>query len=110
MSAVAIAPPSVYLVVGNTYQRLPDSEARLNRDGTHRKVHDWVLFVDITEGNSELIKSVEFKLHPSFKPRSYLKTTPVNIVLPDGTRVSRFKTRQQSTVTFTPTIRITGRG
>lgn len=101
---------SATIVVGNTYQRLRDSEARMNRSSTHRKVHDWVLFVDVVQGDPDLIQSVEFDLGGSFKPRTFTKLSPVHVILQNGSRVSRFSTRQQSTASIPAEIRVIGRG
>mmetsp|Transcript_12395 Transcript_12395/g.18528 ORF Transcript_12395/g.18528 Transcript_12395/m.18528 type:complete len:478 (-) Transcript_12395:89-1522(-) len=113
MSAFALDPRagnSILLVVGNTYQRLSNSEAEYDQTGKYKKYHDWVLFVDVIQGDSSLIANVQFNLHATFKPQTFVCTSPVNIILPDGSRVSRFKTRQQSYASFTANIRITGRG
>lgn len=101
---------SATLVVGNTYQRLRESEADMNRKGTNRKVHDWVLFVDVVQGDPDLIKSVEFDLGASFQPGTFTKLSPVHVILSNGSRVSRFSTRQQSTATIPAKIRVMGRG
>jgi hypothetical protein len=56
---------SVILAVGNMYQKLPESKAQLNRQGTNTEIHDWVLYVDVVTGNPDLIKSVQFEMDKS---------------------------------------------
>mmetsp|Transcript_36235 Transcript_36235/g.73985 ORF Transcript_36235/g.73985 Transcript_36235/m.73985 type:complete len:462 (-) Transcript_36235:145-1530(-) len=104
------AASAVTLVVGNTYERLPDSVAKMDRSGSHLKVHDWTLHVDVVEGNPDLIQSVKFDLGSTFKPRAFTCRSPTNIVLPDGSRATRFKTRQQSFGSVVAYVSVNGRG
>eukprot|EP00977_Amphora_coffeiformis_P018625 scaffold6611_cov150-Amphora_coffeaeformis.AAC.6 len=60
---------SAPFVFGNTYQRLPNDVAPLDRTGRFRKVHDWVLFVDFPPGGDALVEKVTFDLGDSIKIR-----------------------------------------
>ncbi|CAB9518012.1 Putative amidoligase enzyme [Seminavis robusta] len=102
--------PSLLYVAGNTYKCIPDGMAKWNRKGTLKKVHDWTLFVDVIQGDADVIQTVEFHLDGSFQPPLFVCASPVHVVLPDGSRVTRFKTRQQSTGALVPKIRIVGAG
>jgi len=44
----------VKVVVGNTLRRIPQSEAKLDRTGKFCKVNEWVLYVDVVEGNPDV--------------------------------------------------------
>lgn len=109
-SAVAFAAAAVAVVVGNTYQKLPESTAKLNRKGTLKKVHDWVLYVDVVQGDHNLIEKVEFEMDKYWKIRRFTCTSPVKVSLPDGSKVMRFKTRQQTPGPAISKITILGRG
>ncbi|CAB9524180.1 Putative amidoligase enzyme [Seminavis robusta] len=87
---------SVVYTVGNTYQLIPSHRAKLDRSGQHRKTHDWTLFVDILEGDPDVIQRVTFDLGSTFQPRSFACSCPISVKRPDGTKVWRFSTRQQS--------------
>mmetsp|Transcript_26888 Transcript_26888/g.61907 ORF Transcript_26888/g.61907 Transcript_26888/m.61907 type:complete len:461 (-) Transcript_26888:538-1920(-) len=111
MSQVAVSGKNIILYrFGNTYQRIPNGEAKLNRKGTHKKIHDWVLFFDVIHGNVDLIQSVCFELNNSFKPNAFTCSNPIEVTAADGSRIFRFKTRQQSTAAFVATIVIRGNG
>lgn len=110
-TSLATSSTSVIFVVGNTYKRISNASAKLDRSGRYKKVHDWTLYVDVQAGDPDLIQHVKFDLHSSFQPNSFTCSSPVNIIQPDGSRVSRFSTRQQSYGSFSKaTIRILGRG
>ena len=111
MSKLAVSGENIALYrFGNTYQRIPDGEAKLNRKGTYKKIHDWVLFCDIIHGSVDLIKSVCFELNNSFKPNAFTCSNPIEVTTADGSRIFRFKTRQQSTGGFVATIVMKGNG
>jgi len=101
---------TVQYSIGNTYRRIPDQSARLNRKGTNLKIHDWVLFVEIIHGNVNLIQNVRFELGRSFRPSAFTCTTPVTESMSNGLSTLRFKTRQQTTGAIVATICITGSG
>jgi hypothetical protein len=54
--------PSVDFVIGNTYIRLKDSNAKFDFTKTHRRVHDWTLYVDVIgdDNSADLIRKVQF--------------------------------------------------
>jgi hypothetical protein len=102
----------VVLSIGNTYQRLPEHQARLDRSRSFRKVHDWVLYVDVPNRiSADVIDRVIFRLGPSFVPSDYVRRSPVpaSSTSPDG--VWRFATRQQTyAMDFDVQVEIRGRG
>ena len=102
---------SVQFVVDNTYRRLPLSEARLDRSGSFRKVHDWTLFLDVLHGDPDLIERVTFDLGPNFAS-SYICACPVQVQQSNGRVAWRFSTRQQShgRVSWPRTLTIRGVG
>lgn len=87
------------LRVGNTYERLSEDEAVPARSAPEcLKVHKWRLFVEAEGGDDRgaadlsRIREVEFFLHESFSPQSYVKhQTP-------------FSTTQTSYAGFTATV------
>jgi hypothetical protein len=100
---------SVPLVIGNTYERIyPDHAAKWDRSRTMRKVHDWVLYVDVPATGKEIIDRVTFRLGPSFEPNDYVRHSP--IPSPDGMGW-RYCTRQQTyCMDFGVKIEVKGRG
>ncbi|KAK3283934.1 hypothetical protein CYMTET_8390 [Cymbomonas tetramitiformis] len=52
---------TVRVKIGNTYERLRPEDAPLSRDG-HKKVHEWNLYVEVTEGNADIIHQVALPL------------------------------------------------
>ena len=113
--SIAIAPQQspaavAVLVLGNTYQKLPEARAKLNRKGTLKKIHDWVLFVDIVEGDSNLVEKVIFEMDKSWRIPTFTCNSPVKVILPDGSKAMRFQTRQQSTGAIVAKVKILGRG
>jgi len=96
--------------VGNTYQQLSEQTARLTRNGKHKKIHDWVLFVEIIHGDVDLIHDVRFELGSSFQPSAFTCSSPVTTTMPNGSRTYRFKTRQQTSGAMVATICINGSG
>jgi Putative amidoligase enzyme len=106
---------SVVLSIGNTYQRLPEHQAKLDRSRTYRKVHDWVLYVDVPNdhpGDKEIIDRVTFRLGSSFVPSDYVRHCPVpSATTSSSTSGWRFCTRQQTYVMgFDVEIEVRGRG
>ena len=101
---------SVDFIVGNEYRRLPHSMAKLDRTGCFRKVHDWTLYVDVLEGDPDLIERVVFDLGPSFSPESFICAFPVPVKRPNGAKAWRFATRQQTYGSVTAHIKIRGTG
>lgn len=101
---------AVRFVVGNTYTKVPLSEAKLDRSGNCRKIHDWTLFVDVLEGDADaVIDRVSFDLGGSFQPTTFTSSTPVPIRGTNGT-FWRFQTRQQTYGPVTANIQIRGVG
>lgn len=97
-------------VIGNTYQRLPESKAKYNRKGSLKKIHDWVLYVDIVQGDHHLIERVEFGMDKSWEPRTFTSRYPIKITRSDGSKLLRFQTRQQSTGSIVANVKIVGSG
>lgn len=108
------------LVVGNTYTRIPRSEARQSRSGL-KKVHDVTIFVDIITDDPDTVERVFFDLGGSFQPQTFICTTPIAISDPRynnnsrssssrSSKVWRFKTRQQVYGPFNADIKIRGAG
>ena len=99
--------PGLQCTVGNTYQKVPLSEARWDRSGQFQKTHDWVLYVDVIEGsNRDLIERVSFDLGDSFSPQLFICSTPVYL---NGNKW-RFSTRQQTYGPVTALIKLRGAG
>lgn len=102
---------SVKFVVGNTYREIPQGNAKLDRTHTFRKVHDWVLYVDIVDGNVDMIQHVVFDMQKeSFQPSVFSSAAPVKVSRPDGTVAWRFSTRQQTYAVINCAISLKGRG
>lgn len=101
----------VEFIVGNTYQRLPRHRAHLDRSGNYAKIHDWLLYVDVIEGNPDVIDKVTFDLGSSFVPQEYVCSSPIPVPnSPFGPGVMRFATRQQTYGSVTASILIRGVG
>lgn len=94
--------------VGNTYHKLPEQRAKLDRTGKHKKIHDFILYVDVLKGNPDHIMRVVFDLGASYQPRSFTCSCPINVTRPDGRQAWRFSTRQQSYGAVTASITILG--
>jgi Putative amidoligase enzyme len=86
---------TVIYAVGNTYQKIPSHRAKLDRSGKFKKVHDVTLYLDVLEGNPDVIQRVTFDLGATFQPRSFACACPTQVKRPDGTHVWRFSSRQQ---------------
>ena len=108
------ASKTVCFRVGNTYNRLPSGKARLDRTLKHRKIHDWVLYVDILQENDhDLVDCVKFHMNSeSFDPPYFTSFYPNQTVNKnDGTTVWRFSTRLQTYTDFGPiSVIVRGRG
>mmetsp|Transcript_4142 Transcript_4142/g.11296 ORF Transcript_4142/g.11296 Transcript_4142/m.11296 type:complete len:342 (-) Transcript_4142:648-1673(-) len=88
---------SAEFMVGNTYNRLNEDDAQLDRTNTRKKIHDWSLYVDVVnDSDPDLIQNVEFDLGPTFKPQTFVCSSPIPVARPDNSKAWRFYTRQQS--------------
>jgi len=98
-------------VVGNTYREIRRADAKLDRTGTYRKIHEWCLYLGVIGGNPDSIQSVKFGLHATFSPHSYICQCPIPIQYENPTSIInnddagkigvpravwRFQTRQQT--------------
>lgn len=101
---------AVIYTVGNTYNKISSNRAKLDRSGQHKKVHDWTLFVDVLQGNQDLIHRVTFDLGSTFQPRAFACSCPVKVKRHDGQTAWRFSTRQQSYGSTQANISILGVG
>eukprot|EP00978_Attheya_sp_CCMP212_P019437 scaffold54458_cov51-Attheya_sp.AAC.1 len=97
-SSSSLSHKTCEFVVGNTYRRLSEENAPVDRSGQYLKIHDWSLFVDVVRGNPDLIKHVTFDLKDStFQPSSFICECPTTITRNSSEeKVYRFYTRQQS--------------
>lgn len=68
----------------------------LDRSGRHPKIHDWQLYVDVVNGDLDVLQNLAFNLGPKFKPETFVCPSPVSVTRPDGSRAWRFSTRQQT--------------
>ena len=55
-----------FLAVGNTYERIPDKDASLDRSKKFRKVHRLGIYMDVVEGNENIISHIEADYGPTF--------------------------------------------
>ena len=81
-SATKPEPVSVAFAVGNTYRRLPPSEASYDKlTGRHLKVHDWTLYVDVLAGQDpDVIDRVTFDMRDdSFATTAFTCHCPIRI-------------------------------
>ena len=105
-------PPSnreeVVYVVGNTWQEIPEHAAKYDRSGQYLKTHDWTLFLDVIEGNPDLIQRVTFDLGGSFNPRSFSCSCPIKVKRHNGQDAWRYSTRQQAYGGVTVNITLLG--
>ena len=111
---------SINFRIGNTYTSLPNSRAQWDRTRTHRKIHEWTLYVDIlsmSESDADLVKKVEFHLGGSFEPTKFVSYCPIKES--DSSSGSgggsggyrwRFQTKQTSYGSVSARIAIVGRG
>jgi Putative amidoligase enzyme len=101
---------TVHYTVGNTYKEIPPHRAKMDRTRRFKKIHDWTLFVDILEGNPDLVHRVTFDLGSTFQPRAYACSCPIRVRRHDGQSAWRFSTRQQVYGASTATISLLGVG
>ncbi|KAL3777619.1 hypothetical protein ACHAW5_006770 [Stephanodiscus triporus] len=94
-----------------------NSQATLDRTGIHRKVHDWILYVNVlvvddNDDNADLIKKVEFNLGRTFDPPKFVSYCPIKAPGSGSptNRWWRFQTRQQTYGPVGAKIAIIGRG
>jgi hypothetical protein len=99
----------ISFIVGNTYQEIPRNAAKLDRCGNYLKIHDWHLYVDVIEGNPDILHKVTFDLGETFSPSSYVCHSPIPIKQ-HGSTFWRFQTRQQSYGPVPATLVILGAG
>lgn len=118
-AAFVLFPPShnistmsnaVTYTVGNSHKKVPSSKAKLDRSRKHKKIHDWTLFVDVLEGNQDLIQRVTFDLGATFQPRAFACSCPIKVKRHDGRSAWRFSTRQQTYGATTAKISLLGVG
>lgn len=100
----------VQVVVGNEYRQIPDSRAVFDRSGQFRKVHDATLYVDVVEGDPNVVDRVTFDLGRSFQPNSFTCSSPVPVTRPNGLSAWRFSTRQQVYGGFSADVIVRGCG
>ena len=86
---------SVRFVVDNTYKRIPWNDAKLDKSGTYRKVHEWTLYVDVVSGDPDCVERVLFDLGPTFSPSTYICASPIKVTQSNGLTAWRFATTQQ---------------
>ena len=78
---------SINFVIGNTYTKISDSCAALDRTGFYRKVHDWILYVDVLlavdddDDAADLIRKVEFNLGCTFDPSTTMRFLLASLAL-----------------------------
>lgn len=97
--------------IGNTYKRLSQHEAPLDRTGRHRKIHDWTVFVDIHVGDVDIINNVSFDMNSSsFSPQKFICKCPVKIESMHAPTKWRFSSRQTTFGTRRRPINIIIRG
>jgi len=109
---------SYQIAVGNTYRRLSDGEAPLDRSGSFRKNHDVTFFVDVpTSEAADVIALVIFDFGPTFQPSEYKCPSPVPsktaYAIDNGGQqrsVMRFATRQTMYGAVSCSIRVRCRG
>jgi hypothetical protein len=100
---------SVDFVIGNTYARLSDSTAKFDKTGTHLRVHEWTLYVDVpSSDDADVIRKVEFSM-PLMTPSKFVSHCPIETRRGgDGWR--RFQTTQRTYGPMSVWIAIIGRG
>ena len=97
---------SVDFVIGNTYTRLSDSTAKFDKTGTHRRVHEWTLYVDVpSSDDADLIRKVEFNM-PLMTPSKFVSHCPIET----GSFGRRFQTTQRTYGPMSVRIAIIGKG
>jgi len=99
---------SINFIIGNTYTKLNNSRAKLDKSGNFRRIHDWTLYVDIIGNDGDLVKKVEFNM-AALDPSKYVSHCPIKVSGSNGNRW-RFQTRQQTYGPVSCKIAIIGRG
>lgn len=99
---------AVRFVVDNTYKSIPVHEAKLDRSGRYRKLHEYTLYVDIIYGDPDLIRHVRFYLGPTFHPQTFVCSSPIRVNRPNGLPAWRFSTTQQVCGARRATITLVG--
>jgi hypothetical protein len=105
-------PDQASFIVGNNYKRISNQDAKRSRSGI-LKNHDVEIFLDIINGNPDLIHQVTFHLGSSFEPEQFTCSTPVQKTITSHgiqVKVWRFSTRQQVFGSFQTNIKIRGAG
>ncbi|EJK65461.1 hypothetical protein THAOC_13670 [Thalassiosira oceanica] len=79
--------PEVDYVIGNSYDKIPKSRAKVDRSGAYLKQHDWTLYVDVL-GDPDIVKKVEFHSGTeteveTFFERRQLKPLPPIAMMPN---------------------------
>lgn len=104
------------LYIGNTYRRLPESEAPWDRSKRFKKVHDYTVFVDVlipSQGEADALEKaidrVTFDLGSTFQGSPYLCRAPVPAKR-GSQRFWRFSTRQLAYGSVTADIQVRGAG
>jgi Putative amidoligase enzyme len=99
------------VVVDNTYNRIPQREASLDRTQSFYKIHEFTLFVDVISGDPDMIERVLFDMGPSFQPQVFICTCPIYIRQSHtGKLAYRFSTTQTVYGATEATITIRGCG
>ena len=101
---------AVRFVVDNTYKSIPRHLARMDQTGNHLMVHEYTLYVDIIKGNPDLIERVRFDVGTSSEPRTFVCSSPVKVIRPNGLLAWRFATTQQCYIPSKATVAIRGIG
>jgi len=102
----------VDFILGNSYSRIAATNAKFDRSGCHRRIHDWTLYVDVVTGEeaADLIERVCFDMKDdSFDPREFTCYCPIRKRVGNVTRY-RFHTRQKTFGAVNAEITIRGRG
>jgi hypothetical protein len=99
----------VSFIVGNSYEKIPSRLREQSRSGIYKK-HDVEIFVDIIDGNHDIVQKVTFDLGSSFRPQTFDCSTPICTKTSFGNTVWRFATRQQVYGSFQANVKIRGRG
>mmetsp|Transcript_16491 Transcript_16491/g.35637 ORF Transcript_16491/g.35637 Transcript_16491/m.35637 type:complete len:453 (-) Transcript_16491:138-1496(-) len=105
---------SVDFIIGNTYSKIRQSNAKWDSTRTQRRIHDWTLYVDIlgSEADADLVKKVEFNMGSKFTPSKFVSWCPIKVSGGGGGGRGRwrFQTRQQMYGDMKVKIAIVGRG
>jgi Putative amidoligase enzyme len=110
--SLTTANKSVLFAVGNTYQRIPEGNAKLDRSRRFRRVHDYKVYVDVIAQRDQVdvVSHVEFNFGSSFRPSVFSHYTPVAVLDRDGCQRWRFASRQQAFGVVSCQITLHGRG